>query len=265
MSIPVLGTAIVNGVHWLDRLIQSVDYPVDNFVVFNNNGRGQITKELDELASRPHPFIKQFHICHLPHNIGCAGAWNMIIKSFITAPYWIIANHDLQFGPGMLESMVSKANDPEVGMVHCSASGEYVGDDISRNLGSFECFLLKDWVVEKIGLFDENIYPGYCEDVDYILRIVNNPFKRLVTNVPYLHGEVNYASTGSQTWRNDVSLKQKIDIAHYFNREYIFSKWGCFWDEKWENMNPYKTPFNIPNISDVKYNISIPRKNNLGF
>ena len=66
--IPVIGTAIVNSPHWITRLIDSIDYPVDNFVVFNNNGRGQITKELDEIIARPHPFInifiKQSHYRH---------------------------------------------------------------------------------------------------------------------------------------------------------------------------------------------------------
>ena len=82
-SIPVLGTAIVNAPHWLYRLYDSIDYPVDHFVVFNNNGRDQITEEIDSLKEERHPFIKKLHICHLPGNLGCAGAWNMIIKSFL--------------------------------------------------------------------------------------------------------------------------------------------------------------------------------------
>ena len=45
MKIPVIGTAIVNGVHWLQRLLDSVDYPVENFVIFNNNGKGEITEK----------------------------------------------------------------------------------------------------------------------------------------------------------------------------------------------------------------------------
>ena len=28
--IPVLGTAIVNGPHWLKKQIESIDYPVEN-------------------------------------------------------------------------------------------------------------------------------------------------------------------------------------------------------------------------------------------
>ena len=259
IGIPVLGTAIVNGVSWLERLIQSIDYPVHNFVVFNNNGRGEITEQLDALKSKPHPYISNFYVCHLPHNIGCAGAWNMIIKSFITAPYWIICNHDLEFGNGLLESMVSKAaSDNEVGMVHCNASGPYVGDDITYNIGSFELILIKDWVVQQYGLFDENIYPAYCEDVDYVMRIVNKPFKRLVTNIPYKHGEDSYASTGSQTWRTEPSVKDRIDQAHRLIVEYILNKWGCFWDETWSNMTPIKGAY-------IPYNIQFNRTKHLGF
>ena len=266
-AIPVIGTAIVNGVHWLDRLIQSIDYPVDNFVVFNNNGRNQITQELEELKSKSSPYIKEFHLCHLPHNIGCGGAWNMIIKSFTASPYWIITNHDIQFGAGFLESMVFKSQYQDVGMVHCSANGNYVEDDVTNNIGSFECFLIKNWVIQQIGLFDENIYPAYCEDVDYILRLVNNPIKRKVINAPYLHGEENYATTGSQTWRNEDSLREGIRAAHNMNIQYILDKWGCFWDDNWENMQPYKTPFNIPNapLSFAGYNIESIQKRSLGF
>ena len=81
--IPVLGTAIVNSPHWIKRLLDSVDYPVENFICFNNNGRGQITEELDNIIAKPHPFIKNMHMTHMPTNIGCSGAWNLIIKSYM--------------------------------------------------------------------------------------------------------------------------------------------------------------------------------------
>ena len=59
MAIPVIGTGVVNAPHWVYRLFYSIDYPVDTFVVFNNNGRDQITKELDLLTQIPHStFVK---------------------------------------------------------------------------------------------------------------------------------------------------------------------------------------------------------------
>jgi hypothetical protein len=49
MSIPVIGVPIVNNPYWITRLLMSIDYPVDDFVIINNNGRGQIDDELDNL------------------------------------------------------------------------------------------------------------------------------------------------------------------------------------------------------------------------
>jgi len=81
MSIPVIGTACVNAPHWVYRLLYSIDYPVDTFVVFDNNGRDQITEELDLLTKVPHKYVKKVVVCHMPSNIGCSGYWNLIIKS----------------------------------------------------------------------------------------------------------------------------------------------------------------------------------------
>ena len=122
-SIPVLGTAIVNNPYWLHRLFMSIDYPVDNFVVFNNNGRGQITEAVEAVRELDNPFVKKVHITHMPANVGCSGAWNLIIKCFMKAPYWIISNHDVMYEPGFLEEMNEKAQKPEVGVVHGSGGG----------------------------------------------------------------------------------------------------------------------------------------------
>lgn len=256
-TIPVLGTAIVNGPHWLKRLIKSVDYPVDNFVVFNNNGRGQITKELDELAAIPHAFIKKIHITHMPTNIGCSGAWNLIIKSFMMSPYWIICGHDIAFTPGFLEEMIKLSEDPEVGMVH-GAGGDF-GD------GGYELFLIKDWVIQSHGLFDENLYPGYGEDVDYIMRLKHHPIKRIPTvGKSFFHGETeNYYQTGQQTKKGEPGLEDKLNDVNLINFEYLFEKWGPNWRMTW----PYQFPFNNPNIplTYTSYNIEYVRRKYLGF
>lgn len=220
-SIPVMGTAIVNGVHWLQRLIDSVDYPVDKFVIINNNGRGQITEQLDDIARSTHKYIKSFHVCHMPDNIGCPGAWNLIIKSSLHSPYWLIVNHDVAFTPGTLQSMVREASEPLVGMVHGSP-----GD---RGTGMYDLFILKDWVVQQCGLFDENFSPAYGEDLDYIIRTADVR-KVLSVSQTYLHGQSDYATTGSQTWRTEPELKDKLDASRVLNEtEYMVDKWGKDW------------------------------------
>jgi GT2 family glycosyltransferase len=255
--IPVIGTAIVNTPYWLERLIDSIDYPVENFVVFNNNGRGQITEELDEIISRPHNFIKNKHVTHMPSNIGCSGAWNLIIKSYMRAPYWIITNHDVSYSPGFLEEMVRLAEDPEVGMVH-GGEGDFKD-------GSWDLFLIKDWVIESHGLFDENLYPAYGEDVDYIMRLKHHPIKRIPTvGKVYYHGETtNYYETGEQTKKGEPGLAEKLNNVNLINFEYLTEKWGPQWRQTW----PFKHPYNnesIP-ISYTTYNLKYVRRKHLGF
>lgn len=261
-SIPVIGVPIVNGTNWLKNLIESVDYPVDNLVIINNNGRDQITDELNLLVSQPHKFIKKLQVCHLPGNIGCSGAWNLIIKSFIMAPYWIITNNDIAFTPGFLEKMVTLAiTKPKVGIVH-AAEGQW-------KFGSWEIFLIKDFVIRKYGLFDENLYPAYEEDMDYFMRILADGQileREMSVGLPFYHGGVinNYDDYGSQTSRCDPDLKSKIDKGQTINQdEYMDIKWG----KNWRYCGPTKFPFNddrLP-LTYTTYDIDFIRKKYMGF
>ena len=114
--IPVMGVLIVNGVHWLRRMIESVDYPVKQLCIINNNGRGQIDSELDDLVKSSHPYIERMHVTHMPANVGVACGWNLIIKSYLMEPYWFIVSHDVEFSPNLIEQMVSKNSNQNIGM-----------------------------------------------------------------------------------------------------------------------------------------------------
>jgi hypothetical protein len=253
-EIPVIGVPIVNGFHWLERLIDSIDYPVRDLVIFNNNGRGQLTEQIDDLAKKKFKFIKNIKVCHLPSNIGCSGAWNLIIKSYMLDPYWIIASHDVCFTPGYLEEMVQKAQDPEVGMV-----------------GKWDLFLLKDWVVQKVGLFDENFYPAYVEDCDYMIRMGKMNIKRAYVDAPYFHGEEGYKTTGSQTSKVEPDLHDKLHHSRILNEvDYIQYKWGPTWvvitGDVWD-YQPWDYPFDNPNlpVTYTTYDLDFVRKKHLGF
>lgn len=257
-SIPVIGTAVVNTPYWVNRLIMSVDYPVDNFVIFNNNGRGEIDDELNLISKINHKYIKNIKVCHLPGNIGCPGAWNLIIKTYLMSPYWIIVNHDVAFTQGFLSSMIDKSKDPKVGMVH-GKSGEF-------GIGTMDLFLIKDWVIQRHGLFDENFYPAYVEDVDYFMRLFSDPITRIVdVGVPYFHGETfDYSISGAQTIKEDKSLEEKLNKARIINEyEYMDSKWG----KDWRYCSPYKHPYNNPSfkLGHSDYDLNFVRKKHLGF
>lgn len=265
-SIPVIGVPIVNGVHWLERLINSIDYPVDNLFIINNSANEETTKQLEELVKIKHELIKKISLTNFPGNIGCAGAWNLVIKCYLMAPYWIISNHDIAFTPGWLKTMVEKASDPETGIVFSKAE-HYVSASNGGviTLGSWDIFLIKDWTIHKFGLFDENLYPAYSEDIDYLIRTILDPIKKTSVELPYYHGDtMDYAKSGCQTSRTDPALKEKIDMARFLNEHaYMNKKWGPGWH--W--LDIYSHPFNKPDI-ELKmsfFDIFFARNKYLGF
>jgi hypothetical protein len=253
-QIPVIGVPIVNGVHWLRRLIDSIDYPVKDFFIINNNGKDEITEELNQLVNIKNNFIEKIKVCHLPSNLGVADSWNLIIKSYMMEPYWIICSNDVSFTPGLLKEMVEKSKNEEVGIVQPNGH---------KGLGSYEFFLLKDFVVEKCGLFDENLYPAYSEDVDYILKAKKHNIKKMFLESPFFHGETqNYSETGSQTWRLNLDIKEKVDTVHWLNKEkYLTEKWGENYEKYLHNDNNL-TPIEKNNTS---YNLNFNRQKYLGF
>ena len=248
-TIPVFGTLVCITTKWLKKQLQSIDYPIENYIIINNNANGVLNRELNEIVEKKHPFIKNLNVYHMPYNMGCAGGWNMIIKSFMFSPYWIIANDDVSFTPGFLQAMNNSAQDAEIGMVH--GWGGY------KNMGTFDLFLIKDWVIKSHGLFDENYYPAYFEDIDYIMRIINKPFKRVMNlnekGFKYYHGDtIHYSISGANTRKSSPEMEIAMQSAHEKNKRYFMQKWGG--DEDCDinlTENPYKTPFNKNNKLDL--------------
>ena len=256
-KIPVIGVPIVNGIHWLKRLIDSVDYPVENFFIINNNGRGQLNDDLNKIQNDGHPLIENIHVCHMPSNLGVSGSWNFIIKSYLMKPYWIIVNHDIMFAPGLLQKMNDEAIESDSGMIHAKKSDDY-------DSGCYDLFLIKDWVVQKCGLFDENFYPAFCEDIDYLIRVKRENIKSTILHIDYLHGHDTYENSGSQTWRTDLSLKDKINYSGSVNDTYIFHKWGI---EPGSILNAYEKPFNNNQLDfrHTVFDLNFLRNKHLGF
>lgn len=133
----------------------SIDYPVEHLVIVDNSGTQSWTPPRVELAR--HQWVIQ-----VPKGLGLAGAWNLIIKStpYTDAgdtPYWLLVNDDAWFQPGALELIHthvdrSALNFPEI---HPRWSGIAIGDG----------------VVERVGLYSEDLYPIYFDDNDYERRI----------------------------------------------------------------------------------------------
>lgn len=243
-------------------MLNSIDFPVKEVMIVNNNGKGELDAELEALAKTPFRYIQKVRVLNMPMNFGVAASWNMMIKAYMLSPYWIITNDDVAFCPGLLQEMLSTISaNPGVHTIHAH-HGDF-------NLGSWDLFLIRDHTIQQFGLFDENLYPAYNEDTDYIMRCLLGGAARVCgLQSNYLHGDGNkdqYAEHGSHTKKSDPELAKKLDAVNDLNIQYLHEKWG----PDWRMCSPTPTPFSnqiggLP-LGYTKFDLQFVRSKYLGF
>jgi hypothetical protein len=128
-------------------LKQSDPLPTTLYVIDNGKNTKQLLAALDAET-----FPVRTHRPPVP--MGVAESWNWFIQH--VPDDRIITNDDVLFAPDSLKRLVASKAD----LAWAAGCG-------------FSCYLLRDACVEKIGLFDETISPGYgyYEDEDYLQRL----------------------------------------------------------------------------------------------
>jgi hypothetical protein len=151
------------------------------------------------------------YVVHRPDEpLGLASAWNWFIEN--TPEERLLANDDVTFVADSIERMI-----------------DLEGDFVSALPGSnaFSCFLLRDSCVEKVGLFDETISPGYAyyEDCDYVNRMILKgiPITGMLCGVEHA-GSQTTAQYSPQEWS---SHHEKFLTA----QNNFVKKWGRLPDE----------------------------------
>jgi GT2 family glycosyltransferase len=153
--IPVLGFAVVNQFAKADRLLASIDYPVDHLVIVDNSGTAFWNPVKPE-------WVANLWVVRVPFGLGLVGAWNLVIKSTPYAPYWLLINDDAWFEPGALQQIADGVDPSTLNFI--GTNPEWSGIAIGEK------------VVETVGLYDERFYPLYFDDNDYERRITNAGF-----------------------------------------------------------------------------------------
>jgi len=60
----------------LDKLLESIDYPVAHLLIIDNGG--QYSLAVDDIPE----LVEQVTVLNMPSNLGVASSWNLGIKSF---------------------------------------------------------------------------------------------------------------------------------------------------------------------------------------
>lgn len=191
--IPVLGFATLARFDLAEKLLASIDYPVEHLVIVDNSGKNQWN------PSKPDK-VKNLWLTRVPYGLGLVGAWNLIIKSTPYAPYWVLVNDDATFDPGALEVIAQDA-DPKA-----LSFPDIVPD--------WSCIVIGEAVVEQVGLYDERFYPLYFDDNDYERRIRNAgiPIRRIEAKVHHKNSSTlksGYQEQNSKSYQKNQELHQK--------------------------------------------------------
>lgn len=207
--IPCLGVLVLNRGDLLLRMVNSIDAPVERLCIVQNGQDDSVNDAIAAIAANENDYIQSIYIEKPFRNMGVAPAWNSIIKSFPECAYWLLANNDTVFLPGDLE----KYHD----LWRSNANAI-----ITAANGAFNCFLIDAMTVSKVGLFDENIWPIYHEDIDYFIRMQRAGIKRIPIN-----SDIGYSNDGSWTIKSNTTYATSNSQTQQKNADYVSEKWGA--------------------------------------
>lgn len=190
----------------LDRMLESIDHPVDVLLIIDNDSQSTYTPPLNEL-------LRSTYHLKMPSNLGVAASWNLGIKSTPHAAYWSVLNFDVVFAPGQLAAFDA-----------LSASDKLV---LSGANAAWCVFTVGETVIDKVGLFDEALYPAYFEDNDFERRCAR-------ANIDVVRSGIDVQHDNSTTLRSgfeSANARTYQDNAAYYGikrsqHDYTSGEWS---------------------------------------
>lgn len=225
--IPTLIVPILTQPELLDKMLASLDYPIDRVIIIDNGG------VVDPLLGGHRMTPYRVTVLKPGHNLGVSASWNLGIKCSPLSDYWLIVNHDIEFGHGDLAGLLA---------VQSRAGALY-------KFTGLAAFAITPAVIETVGLFDEGIYPAYNEDVDYERRCY-------LAGIQFIDLPFTGSHVGSATIYSDDRLFSQNGMTHGMNDTYYSKKWGGMK----QGGEQYDTPWNRGDLRDWHYDLERVRR-----
>lgn len=235
--IPLLGLTCTKVDFFLMlNLVFTLDVQVTRYHI-TVNGPGKLARFFAETAAEAFPGFVSISL--YDQNQGVSRGWNVATKlAFVdTVPPLrsvMIANSDVEFARG---GQLAAA------MKHFHEHPTF----LLARFNDFAFFGVRREGFEKLGYFDENLYPGYGEDVEIHLRMVSLG----VGSNDYL-GHLN--SMAPSTHYTSPNVKHDSVVGRQFHRNiqfpYMMQKWGVDMHmyTDYQHASPFKHPYNNPKI-----------------
>ena len=185
-------------------------------------GRAEQFVIVDNSPEASSPHRHDIHMIRLRANMGVAHGWNTIIKATPKAEWWFILNNDVEMSEAGLNAMEKAIETHDLVL-----------------MGGYHAFGIRRSAIRRIGWFDENFHPAYCEDNDYTWRAQLADLKITQVGSPIHLGSVTLQRDRASRERNDVTFPQNVSYYH--------AKWGGHM-----HAEVHKTPFNAGGSLAIK-------------
>jgi len=204
---------VYSNIDGIKNLYNCIDYEVDLVHIISK----------PEIKLEHNPNVKQLKITNYSYKFkSLAQIWNYFIESYDIDNY-IIMNDDITFGSGYIENYFKTINNnPNTYRIQSGYP--------------HTCFSTSKYVIDKVGLYDENYIGAYYEDTDYHKRCIESNIK-----IVEVDGEIfNFKHEGRATNRTCTETEREI-IKYNMNRnaEYFNKKWGGYHIDNLKYSNPF--------------------------
>ena len=222
--IPIRNLDYANA-HYTGNCIGSIRYftklPYE-IIIIDNASTCELTSETETLQQAVDKYFR------FDKNEGVSKAWNKGIE-MAEGDYICIMNSDVEIYDKWDEFMKASIDTGDTDVVmatpmyaypygRAKRAKELMKDELSDFM-DFSCFMFKKDIIDKIGLFDENIEIGWGEDIDFRFRLEQAGLTIKSTKM------VNTHHIGMATGYSMMNHGEKVNEAMDKNREYIKNKW----------------------------------------
>lgn len=204
--IPVLIVPAVSRFDLLERLLRSLDEPVERIVIVDNSCSGATVS--DPRAEYIRPIT----------GLGYPGGINAGIMQTPRAPWWLFSSVDIEFGTGDLARIATR-------MERAEGARVVTGDRTDSRMLRWAYGALNAATVAAVGLMDEyEFYPIYYDDDDYERRCRLAGVDWTVYNGDIRHGDDG--REGSVTIKSDPEAAKANSRTFPENGGRYLAKWG---------------------------------------
>ena len=210
--IPVIGIPYISNPGLLIATVDSIPsdmYGVIHIIDNSPDGLPEDVRWVIDMEVKRGVIVTRMH-----HNLGVAASWNLIMKLHRHERWWCLLNSDIIVDRENLERLIAGMKLHDL----CYLNG-------------MAAFGIRASCVQKVGWFDENYVPAYCEDIDYDYRC-----RLLGVHIEAVGQVVEHV--GSATLKGSEHYQRENGRSYPANRQYYEAKWGGFVGHE-----TYTTPF----------------------